>query len=91
MSKPVRHLPDGSACCLACACGNPDNRHAKDLLEMTEAMTATGVLAAVFVATSDEHAQLVRTARAAIAEERDVCAANRPAQRRKSCWHNHRR
>jgi hypothetical protein len=89
MPKP-HHLPDGSADCLECACCNPDNRHAKTLLDMTEALTATGVLAAVFVATSDEHATLVHTARAAIAEEREACEANGRARRRKSCWHTHR-
>lgn len=86
----VTHLPDGSVHCLTCACKNPDNRHATLLLGMTEALSAVGVLAAVFVAASDEHARLVQTARAAIAEEREACATNGRARRRTNCWHNRR-
>ena len=63
-----------------------------ELMRATEALTATGVLAAVFVATSDEHARLVRMARAAIAEQRELCASNEGhSARRANCWHHRRR
>ena len=56
-----------------CACENAQNRLSPLLLEKTGALTATGVVAAVFIATSEERQQLLLLARGAIAEKRDRC------------------
>jgi hypothetical protein len=41
-----------------CACENAQNRLSRLLLERAGALTATGVVAAVFIATSEERQQL---------------------------------
>jgi len=56
-----------------CACENAQNRLSRLLLERAGALTATGVVAAVFIATSEERQQLLLLARGAIAEQRDSC------------------
>lgn len=59
--------------CLMCACENADNRLGRFLLGRTEALSATGVVAAVFIAGSAERDELLFLARGAIAEQRERC------------------
>lgn len=56
-----------------CACENPVNRLSRLLLERAGALTATGVVAAVFIAGNAERQELLLLARGAIAEQRDRC------------------
>ena len=56
-----------------CACENAENRIASLLLRSAGAMTATGVVAAVFIADNSEREALLLLARGAIAEQRDHC------------------
>lgn len=56
-----------------CACENPVNRLAHFLLWQAGAMSATGVIAAVFIAGSNERDELLALARGAIAEQRAEC------------------
>lgn len=68
-----RDLTDQATRCLTCACLNRENRAAVELLETAEALTATGVVAAIFLADSDSHHALTHQARHAIAEQRAWC------------------
>ncbi len=88
MTKPDPgvQIPQASAECLACACDNPDNRHAGILKCVTQALSATGVIAALFAASIDDHSRLVHLTRAAITEQRNVCEVNNGARRVESCW-----
>ncbi len=56
-----------------CACENRENRLARFLLGQAGAMSATGVIAAVFIADSNERDELLALARGAIAEQREQC------------------
>jgi hypothetical protein len=58
-----------------CACENAQNRLSRLLLERAGALTATGVVATFFIATSEERQQLLLLARGAIAEQREVAYA----------------
>lgn len=80
----VRYLTDHSVQCLTCGCANIENRSARDLLQITAAMTAAGVLAAIFLADSHEHEEIVNAARSAIDEQRTWCRERGPF-RRASC------
>lgn len=71
-----RGLPDQSTRCLTCACANADNAAAGRLLREAEALTATGVIAAIFLAQSGSRWQLTEHARQAIAEQRAWCASH---------------
>jgi hypothetical protein len=66
-------IPDQASRCLACACENRENEAAAELLAKAEALSATGVVAAIFLAGSDQHHELTERARRAIAEQRDWC------------------
>ncbi len=66
-------LSNQAGICLMCACENGDNRLARLLLVRAGAMSATGVIAAVFIADSHERGDLLVLARGAIAEQRDRC------------------
>jgi hypothetical protein len=66
-------LSEQAGICLMCACENPVNRLARMLLERAGALTATGVVAAVFIANNSERQGLLMLAREAIAEQRDSC------------------
>jgi hypothetical protein len=79
----VRHLPEHSIRCLSCACANVENVAARKLLQMTDALSSAGVLAAVFIGDSHEHEDIVQFAREAIREQRVWCRVNgsfRPRQ-----------
>lgn len=78
MGDHHRHLPEQSRNCLTCACENRNNSPARDLLEATGAMSINGILAAVFMADSEEHAALVALAREAIARQREWCMGSGP-------------
>lgn|SRR5512142_2083452 len=77
----VRYLTDHSVQCLTCACANIENRSARDLLQITAALTSAGVLAAIFLADSHEHEEIVSGARAAIHEQRGWCRERGPFRR----------
>ncbi len=66
-------LSDQAGICLMCACENANNRLAQFLLARAGAMTATGVVAAVFIADSGARDELLFLARGAIAEQRERC------------------
>lgn len=66
-------LPEQAGICLMCACENQENRLARDLLGSAGALSATGVIAAVFIADSSEREFLLLLARGAIAEQRARC------------------
>ena len=74
----LRHLPEQSGECLGCACSNPENLAARELLNQTGATSAVGVLATIFVADSPEHDTIVALSRDAIVEQRAWCEANGP-------------
>ena len=66
-------LSNQAGVCLMCACENAENRISRLLLGRAGAMSATGVVAAVFIADSKEREDLLLLARGAIAEQRDRC------------------
>jgi hypothetical protein len=66
-------LPEQAGICLMCACENPQNRLARNLLGSAGALSSTGVIAAVFIADSSERESLLLLARGAIAEQRARC------------------
>lgn len=74
----VHHLSDASTECLSCACENPDNLAARQLLAATEALSSVGVIAAVLIDESPEHLELLRVARKAITEQRAWCHDHGP-------------
>lgn len=74
--RRTRELPEQATRCLTCACLNRENRAAANLLDIAEALTATGVVAAIFLADSDSHYALTQQARHAIAEQRAWCHAH---------------
>jgi hypothetical protein len=78
MTGKRRDLPDHATRCLTCACENRENDAAGELLARAEALSATGVIAAIFLADSDQHRDLTARAREAIAEQRESCDANGP-------------
>ena len=78
MQNRMRHLPDQSSACLGCACQNPDNAAARDLLDAAASLTVTGVIAAIFVTESAEHDRVLELARRAIADQRASCDAIGP-------------
>jgi hypothetical protein len=66
-------LSEQAGICLMCACENPVNRIARLLLDRAGALTATGVVAAVFIASNKDRQELLMLARGAVAEQRDRC------------------
>jgi hypothetical protein len=66
-------LSNQAGVCLMCACENAENRLSRLLLGRAEALSATGVVAAVFIADCAERDDLLLLARGAIAEQRDRC------------------
>lgn len=76
-SKP-RELPEHAERCLNCACENESNPFGRALLEEAGALTATGVVAAIFIAGSEAHERLTIRARAAIAGQRAMCERQGP-------------
>ena len=74
-----RDLPDHSTRCLTCACENRENRAATELLAQADALSATGVVAAIFLANSDQHMDLTERARRAIGEQREWCDRHGPS------------
>ncbi len=78
---PTRYLTEHSIQCLTCACSNVENRCARALLQLTDALSSAGVLAAVFIADSPEHEQIVGAARDAIHEQRTWCHERGPFRR----------
>lgn len=88
-AHPGLQIPQASTECLECACENPDNNHAGMLMRVTQALSATGVIAALFAgAIDDDHARLIHLARAAITEERGICDVNGGIRRLEACWGN---
>ena len=77
---PVRHLTEHAVKCLSCACANLENFSARELLQLTDCLSSSGVLAAVFIADSHEHEDIVRLAREAIHEQRDWCRTHGPVR-----------
>lgn len=77
-SRRIDDLPEHSANCLNCACENRDNRAAQRLKETTSAHTVTGVVAATYLATGDQHTQILWMTRAAINEQRSWCELRGP-------------
>jgi hypothetical protein len=78
MTGKRRDLPDHATRCLTCACENRENHAATDLLRKAEALSATGVIAAIFLADSEQHRDLTLRARHAIAEQREWCDSRGP-------------
>ena len=74
----INTIPERAAACLACACEDARNVAARQLLFATEALSATGVLAAIVIAESEEHKRIVELARLAIAEQREICRTEGP-------------
>ena len=74
----TRELPEQATRCLTCACKNDENESAAELMADAEALTATGVIAAIFLADSEVHRDLTALAREAIAEQREWCERNGP-------------
>lgn len=72
-SNSPKHLPDRASACLTCACEDGRNEAARRLLEHTNALSMTGVLAAILMADSEEHREIVTLARDAIHVEREIC------------------
>jgi hypothetical protein len=70
-----RQLPEQATHCLTCACRNGENAAATELMADAEALTATGVIAAIFLADSEVHHDLTMQAREAIREQREWCEA----------------
>lgn len=89
MRPKSRELPEHAGQCLTCACEDELNQPARVLLAEAEALTATGVLAAIFIADSDAHASLTIRAREAIAEQRARCERDGPF-RPERCIIHHR-
>ncbi len=77
-SHRVRHLTEHAIECLSCACANIENAAGRKLLQMTDALSSAGVLAAVFIGDSHEHEEIVQFAREAIREQRTWCNVNGP-------------
>lgn len=73
-----RHVPDRSMACLTCACEDPRNRTAKQLLDATSALSIDGILAAILVADGDEYDDIVHLARQVIHDEREICREQGP-------------
>jgi hypothetical protein len=79
MRKRVsNHLPERAMACLTCACEDGRNAPGCALLERTDALTSTGVLAAILIADSEEHQKIVALARQAILDERELCRSHGP-------------
>ena len=76
LSAVLKDLPDQASRCLACACENRQNRAAARLLSLADALTATGVVAAMFIAGNEARNELSASARDAIAEQREWCSAH---------------
>ncbi len=74
----IRHLPEQSGECLGCACSNAENLAARELMRRTGTNSVVGVLAAIFVAESTDHDEIVALSRDAILEQRDWCERNGP-------------
>ena len=74
----TRELPEQATRCLTCACKNGENASASELMAEADALTATGVIAAIFLADSEVHQDLTTLAREAIREQRDWCERNGP-------------
>lgn len=72
-SSTSAQLSDHAVACLECACTSSDNQAARMLLLYADAQTATGVLAAVFIALAEGGTHMIELARAAIAHERARC------------------
>ena len=79
MRKRVsNHLPERAMACLTCACEDSRNAEGRTLLERTDALTSTGVLAAILIADSEEHKEIIALAREAIHAERELCRSRGP-------------
>ena len=74
----TKNLTDQAVQCLTCACANLENKAARFVLQVAEALTSAGGLAAVFIAESPEHERLVGAARRAIDEQRAWCRDRGP-------------
>ncbi len=74
----IRYLTEHAIQCLACACANLENVAGRELLQLTDSLSSSGVLAAVFIGDSQEHEEIVRLAREAIEEQRVWCRVNGP-------------
>jgi hypothetical protein len=84
---PPRHLPERAAACLTCACEDPRNATARILLRHTCSLSVTGVLAAILIADSSEHVDIVNLARTAIEEQREICREHGPFKSRRCGEH----
>jgi hypothetical protein len=82
----IHNLTDHSIQCLTCACANIENECARVLLQMTDALSSAGVLAAVFIAGSPEREHIVGAARDAIHEQRTWCRERGPFRRSRCSW-----
>ncbi len=76
--RRIRYIPERAAACLACACEDRRNDAARHLLRSTNALSSTGVLAAIVIAASEAHLEIVELARAAINEQRELCREHGP-------------
>lgn len=74
----ISSIPERAAACLACACEDVRNGAARHLLATTQALSATGVLAAIVIAESEEHKRIVELARNAISDQREICRTEGP-------------
>ena len=74
----VHSIPERADACLSCACEDPRNHNARRLLHATQALSPTGVLAAIIAAGSVEHRRIVELARIAIADQREICRREGP-------------
>ena len=75
---PPRHLPERAAACLTCACEDRRNATARILLRRTCSLSVAGVLAAILIADTSEHVDIVSLARTAIEQQREVCREQGP-------------
>ncbi len=79
-------LTDHAVQCLTCACSNFENLAGRVLLQITDSLSSAGVLAAVFMADSPEHEEIVGAAREAIHEQRVWCRERGPFRRSQCAW-----
>lgn len=72
------HLPERAVACLECACDDPSNERAQELMRFVDATTATGVVAALFILDGPDYDRVVEMTRAALATARQTCPHNTP-------------
>lgn len=78
MTAQSPDLPDQATICLVCACENRENGSASSLLTRTGAQSATGVIAAIFLAPREERWILTEHARCAVGLQREWCDRHGP-------------